>query len=1032
MQLPFYLLVIAITVLSIWYLYLHHSLIPSTEKHLQKIAYATENAIQSYLKTIEKNARFFAEQQQTKNFMTTLTSLDSEIKQQEKNYDAFIISQQETLYFKDILLINLDKKILYATTTKDIVGQPLTNSADSHGFLSQSFDRSIMSLTADFSEYGHDPLFKNPTLFITVPIIIDNKIKGVLAYECDVQKIASFTQNYTGLGETGEIVLAQQSGSFILFVAPSRHDNDLAFKRIKLFSKNPPAIQQSVLGKQGIGTALDYRTVPVVAAWTFITKINWGMIVKIDQAEVLHPLYFIIKLLLLCFVFLIVWAIFIERIYHEHISQHFVWFNNLSVIKKIPPTIKNCFFFLFLISCALLLKTACSFYYHSKAIVNEETLNIIKDIKNGAAEIDTILKKITFISQSIADDLRFNRLSKDDIAKRIKRDLTENNAILGITIAFAPYKYDPEKKLYAPTVNKTNNIYQETMLEDLYDYTLTDSQHSTSWYHKAIQLGSVWLSPEKHGTEKHSLEKIIPAAYAMAFFDSNKELQGVIYITYNFSEIERIAAYSSLARKGYSILLSEHNTFLYHPVHSFIFSEKTLIDYAQEIASQSLIDIAHKISQHASLLSTYYVPSDSQPMWIYAQPLTTNNWTLAAIFSKEDISMPVSSIRHNFFLILLYAILSLCFLCAYAFSFKKISLLSCVIMINLFFSIGLIALWRIIQKTPSAQTTDSTVITDQASLDKFLDDLFEESTRKQEEPPIQIPCGLLLYSLDMPKPDEMIVSGYLWTKYDIEKHKNITHKIQLPHAIKLILDTPATSIQQNWETVTWNIRGTIYEKQHYGHFPFDKQQMQITIEHHDIEKNIILTPDLEDYKKISPEETPGLDKHFTLSEFNIERAFFNYKRIEPVTNYGFTQYGKTTDHYQLIYNLIITRGLLSPFILYFLPLLVILFSLFSVLVIAKRTTEPLSIITPYTGLFFALVLLHRSLREQYSTGTTLYIEYAFFFAYVTIILLVIHTVLVYLYPHWNYYQHKIFPLAKLIFWPLQLVAWLITTFIIFY
>jgi hypothetical protein len=1026
-QIPLYFFITCATGLILWYCYLNHTLFPVSEKKLQKIMLSTETAINSYLKTAEKNARTLAEQPQIKNFLNALitkTATDKDTKE----FDSFILSQEESMDFKDIILIDSDKIIRFASTSKNIINEKLKHNEHKNCFLVLSYERAMMSLTPDFSEYGYDPLFGKPTLFVNVPIIHSKKFIGILSYECNMEKIITLTKQYKGLGETGEIVLAQESNSFILFIAPSRHDKDLAFKRKKLFSKNPPAIQKSILGEQGIGAVIDYRDQPVVGAWTFIPKVNWGMIVKMDQIEVQQPLYLILKLLLLCIICIFIYMCFIEYFYNAPCTHFFYSLEKKSFIKRIPAPLKNIFFLALLMFLFLLCKTIISYIHTSNTIIAEEKQDIIQDITIASEEINQILKKISFAAQSIADDLRSNRLSHDDITKRLKRDLIENDTILGITIAFAPFKYNAQTKLFAPSMYKADQPYQQIMTESLYDYTHPDpNNNTTAWYRKALQSTHVWLNPYKNNEGK-----LMPPSYSIPFLNNNKEIQGVICITYNLAPIERITGYSSLDRKGYSILLSENGTFLSHPITSLVRSEKTLLELAQENGSQTLIEIAQTIASHRKILSTYHAEEDHQIMWMYAEPIPINNWTLAAIFSKDDISLPSDIIRQHYFWILIYCILSIACACAYLFSIEKISMILFVIISNILLSFGLISSWRIIQKTSYTQTINSTIITDQASLDKFIDDLQEEAIRKQEEPPIQIPCGLLLYSLDMPQPDHMTISGYIWNKYHITEHKDITHQIQLPHAILLTIDNPISSINNKWETVTWNIRGNIYEKQSYTHFPFDKQQMQITIEHHDIEKNIILTPDLEDYKKTSPEETPGLDKNFTLSEFNVETTFFMYKKINPVTNFGFSQYGKTTDHFQLIYNLIITRSLLGPFILYFLPLLVVLFSLFAVLLIAKRKSEPINIITPYTGLFFALILLHRSLREHYYTGATLYMEYGFFFTYITIILLVIHAVLLFLYPSWNYYQYKIFHFAKLLFWPLQLASWLITTFIIFY
>ena len=126
------------------------------------------------------------------------------------------------------------------------------------------------------------------------------------------------------------------------------------------------------------------------------------------------------------------------------------------------------------------------------------------------------------------------------------------------------------------------------------------------------------------------------------------------------------------------------------------------------------------------------------------------------------------------------------------------------------------------------------------------------------------------------------------------------------------------------------------------------------------------------------------------------------------------------------------RSLLNPFILYLLPLLVILFSLFTILLVARKNTPPLSILGGYTGLFFALILLQRSLLEELPTNTMLYIEYAFFYTYITIILLIIHTILIYYYKHWKTYQNNSLYLMRIFFWPFQFISWLITTLIFFY
>jgi hypothetical protein len=431
-------------------------------------------------------------------------------------------------------------------------------------------------------------------------------------------------------------------------------------------------------------------------------------------------------------------------------------------------------------------------------------------------------------------------------------------------------------------------------------------------------------------------------------------------------------------------------------------------------------------------MASYTSKLTHETMWIYTQNIKINNWIVGTIFSQNEVDIPSDTLRHYYFWILIWATIALLFFFALLWKYTLFSLTYYMIIANILLVLALASSWHIIKNTTIINRASRTIITDQSSLNKFLQDLDEEAKRKHEATPINIPCGILLYSLSTSGSDNVTISGYLWNKYNIKNHTDIIRGMDLPQATRMVYGPPVLSQAGDEETSTWNIQGIMYQEQKYEKFPFDQQQLRIILEHKDIEKNIILTPDLIAYKKISPESTPGLDKEFSLSGFTIEQAFFEYQKVEPKANFGFKEYGKVTDNYRLIYNAIINRNLLTPFVIYLLPLLVILFTLFTTLLVTKRTSSPLSILSAYSGLFFAIIMLQRSMREQYPSGSTLYMEYAFFYTYITIMLLIIHTILIYYYKHFDQHHNRSFYLMRILFWPFQWITWLITTLIIFY
>jgi len=102
-----------------------------------------------------------------------------------------------------------------------------------------------------------------------------------------------------------------------------------------------------------------------------------------------------------------------------------------------------------------------------------------------------------------------------------------------------------------------------------------------------------------------------------------------------------------------------------------------------------------------------------------------------------------------------------------------------------------------------------------------------------------------------------------------------------------------------------------------------------------------------------------------------------------------------------------------------------MFALFSVFSRASESkAEPKSTsfrtLSAYTGLFFALVILHRTLRSQYQLGKLLYIEYFFFFTYIGILILVLHAGLLQIYRGRANIIMKLFDWFQMFFWPIQL------------
>ena len=1001
-----------------------HAVIPQYEKKLSKIAHDRVTEINAFLAEQEKNAAQLAQE-------TIMQDALQKIIEDETGKTAlntFIESHKEKMSFNNILLID-NKGVITFATIPTLIGQNITPAYFAQSALSDSYERAIMTLTNDFSYLRFNKLIQENALFISVPVLKNKKFLGALAYQINQEKIYQLAHQYIDLQKTGDIALAYKDEAFAILLSPTRNDPDASFKKIALFTDIAPAIQPAVLGQVGSGIAQDHRGKKIVGSWNFIPKVDWGILVSIDYDEIIAKTDLTKNILMLFCILFIISLLMLICLYYHSIRHTLHVINTQPPCNKIPASLKKPSFILLLIFLALALKNSleCSIK-KSAAIANAKHRAEEICVDNSDA-IETILKKIAFIGQSINDDLRTHYLAVDDIGIRMKRDCIETNPVNSITVFFLPDK-DVTSNVY--TLTQATNSYDTAYSKKVPDATEVANIQKASWYLQATEHGPTWIIHAAVNPSYNQITDYKSAIYACPLIDDKQKIYGAIAINFSLEEIINTTQYKGIGQTGYSIILAQDGSFIFHPTQSVIQEEKTILQYAQSKGNSELATIAEKIvAQAKPFIGSYSSESEKETFWICTQPVKINNWIVGSLFSEDEVGLGLDIVRHYYFWTLIWLTIALLLLCAVLYSHSIISLTMYAIVANIILLAALMHAWHSTQTVTSIDRESRAIITDQSNLNKFLNSLYEESSRKHETTPVSIPCGILLTSMSITDPDHIAISGYVWNKYNSEQN-DIRREMRLPQASKVTFGTPTKSVAGQEETVTWSVQAILYQEQNYTKYPFDQLQLKIILEHTDIEKNTLLTPDLVSYKKLSPESMPGLDKEFMLAGFTVEQTFFEYHKIEPTTNYGLQDFGKVTDNYQLVYNVILDRNLLNPFVLYLIPLLVILFSLFSTLLVEELKTEPLSLLGGYTGLFFALIVLQRSLREQHPTGNTLYLEYAFFYTYVTIILLIIHTIIMYYYKNWESYQKKSLYFMRILFWPFQLISWLVTTLIIFY
>jgi HAMP domain-containing protein len=127
---------------------------------------------------------------------------------------------------------------------------------------------------------------------LLAPVRLQGQLIGAAKVLLDAEPLIDITQDYTGLGQTGETLMARRTEEGdALILNPLRHDPDAMLRRRVAGDREEDPIIQAVQGREGVfrRDAYDYRGREVWAATRYLDEFEWGLVVKVDEAEEIQP-----------------------------------------------------------------------------------------------------------------------------------------------------------------------------------------------------------------------------------------------------------------------------------------------------------------------------------------------------------------------------------------------------------------------------------------------------------------------------------------------------------------------------------------------------------------------------------------------------------------------------------------------------------------------------------------------------------------------------------------------------------------------
>ncbi|WP_054158772.1 methyl-accepting chemotaxis protein [Rhizobium sp. AAP43] len=196
------------------------------------------------------------------------------------------VKHLQALGYYDIFLIDADGNVVYTVQKEDDFGTNLLTGPYKDTGLGQVYRKVMQSddpgifANSEFENYA--PSLGAPAAFVAVPIIMSDRKIGVLAYQLPNDQINAIFSNTRGLGETGETLLVDVSGTVINDSGRTPEADGLVTKIAS------PMIAEVAAGAEKSGLLEGYRGMESNAAIVPLQfgDVKWAVVALIGASEV--------------------------------------------------------------------------------------------------------------------------------------------------------------------------------------------------------------------------------------------------------------------------------------------------------------------------------------------------------------------------------------------------------------------------------------------------------------------------------------------------------------------------------------------------------------------------------------------------------------------------------------------------------------------------------------------------------------------------------------------------------------------------
>ncbi|MEM7402888.1 MAG: Cache 3/Cache 2 fusion domain-containing protein [Myxococcota bacterium] len=983
--------------------------------YLQQQIDKQDEEIDTYIGQNKNNLEKLASNRAFKKLMLLKKSPDAE-----QQLNSLLSRANSSFKFDDIFIVSKDKKILFQLS--DNKKTDLTKEEV------ELFQKTITLMGTSISKLHQNSVSQGVHALLATPFTVKHKLAGVvMASVGSAQILKMITQREQNNPYPFETVLGftQNQQLRVLYNAGRAFGLSTMEQIVDIGSPQLQGLQQALHGNQGAGKSGNRQGEITLAAWRYSPHANLAILATLKQQSLFSSIrnaYLLAAAAVLLLNVAFIWLA--RRKDRTHALYHYTHAPQDDWHQQAKWSLNG-----FLWTGIAI--TACSIgfsAYHFMQIQNRLHTSLQQEAKTKVQQATQMLQQhihnIQNAGYSMSADLSSGQLKKQDIILRLKSIVRQQPDVFGIGVAYSPYSYKSNVRLYAPYIHREGDRLALQLVQKFYDYTLPESlgRPKTDWYSKPMSTNqAMWTNPYFDTAGQQFI-----SSYVVPFYRPDdrekKHPIGTVEVLQDLDSLRNLVSKFNLHGTGYNFIVDTKGTYIYHPIDRYI-KKQFSIQNTNSVGLTAVKEFANHIAQaqQSNKISMY----GKGPSWVYTKYIPQADWIFGIAFEESDLQTANRTLKYFMTIILISMFLLILFAAGLILHSIAVPIDRAAAYFTVFTGSALLTLmgfWGyMLLEPPHVQLKHSTPMLARVEINRYVTSF--RKARTQNLNTVAIPTGLVIRDIRFIDFKYAVVSGYCWQKYPIGA--NIKQGVVIAGATKADFQEIYREQQKDIEVVGWEFTAAIAQNNNHWRYPFDDQNITIMLENTNLDANAILTPDADSYDLLYPQSKPGIDPAL-LQSISIQKSFFAYAEQKPRNTLGLDENSHLVGIPNLVYHIAIKRAIIDPIAFYCTPLIIALLCLYMLFMVQKKV-ERGKLIGAYLTVLFTVVLLHQILRKELKINELIYMEHFFLFSYIMMVAIFSNVFFASTTPPITWVNRYL----RLTFWPATLTAWIISTVYVF-